>query len=114
MQVALETAHQGARQIETEPGRLRVYLKRMKKTFRVSHSAPAVAEPNHHPIRLPPGIHRQFLPPLFLHGAFAVLGQVQEYLHEALPVGPHRGQIFLNLPPAGDARVPEGRLDHDP
>ena len=107
MQVALETAHKGARQVEAKPGGLRVYLEWMKETFRVSHSAPGIAEPNHHPIRLSPGVHRQFLSLLLLHGAFAILGQVQEYLHQALPVGPHRVLIFLNLPSAGDSCVPQ-------
>ena len=85
----------------------------MKETFRVSHSASAIAEANHHSRRFPASLHRQFLSFLFLHGAFTILGQVQEYLHQALPVGPHRRQIFLNLPPAGDPCVPQRRLDHD-
>jgi hypothetical protein len=85
----------------------------MKETFRVGHSASGIAEVNDHPRRLPASVHRQFLPLLFLHGAFTILGQIQEYLHQALPVGPHRRQIFLNLPPAGDPGIPQRGLDHD-
>ena len=113
MQVTLETAHQGARQIKTKPGGMRLRLEWMKESLRVSYPASGIVEANRHPHSFPPGAHGQLLSLLVLHGALAILGQVEEYLHQALPVGPYGRQIFLQLPLAGDPAIPQRRLDHD-
>ena len=99
MQVTFKAAHQSAREIKAEPGRLGILLKGMEEPLRVGNPATGIAKANGDAQSVAPGSHDQFLLRLFLHGALAVLGQVEEDLHQALPVGPHRRQIVFDLPP---------------
>src|SRR5580658_1678265 len=113
MQVAFKTAHQGARKIKAQPGRLGVLLKRMEEPLRVCNPPAGIAEANRDSQVLAPGTHGQFLPLSFLHGALAVLCQVEEDLHQALTVSPHRRQILLYLPAGGYSTFTQRRLDDD-
>jgi hypothetical protein len=108
MQIALETAHQRAGKVKSQASRLCVGLKGMKEPLRVSHPAPGVTETNRYPQTFLTGAYRQ-LPALpFLHGALAVLGKVQEHLHQTLAVCPNRRQVVSDLPVAADPRFAQG------
>jgi hypothetical protein len=85
----------------------------MKEPLRVSHPTPGIAKANLDHDTFTPRAHGQFLPLLVLHGALAILSQVEEHLHQALAVGPNRRQIVLNFPPARDAAIAQGRLNHN-
>jgi hypothetical protein len=89
MQVAFKAAHQSAREIKAQPGRLGILLKWMEEALRVGDAAAGIAETNGDTQALAPGTHGQFLSLLFLHGSFAVLSQVEEDLHQTLTVRPH-------------------------
>jgi hypothetical protein len=55
--------------------------------------------------------HRHLLTAALLHGALAVLGEVQKHLHQALPVGPDRGNIVVDPPLHGHTVVEQRALD---
>jgi hypothetical protein len=81
------------------------HLEGAKEALRVGNPGSCIAEANHYSQCFAPGAHGQFLPLLEFHGALAILGQVEENLHQALPVSPHRGQIIFNLPSHRDSTI---------
>jgi len=68
---------------------------------------------NGHTRSFAPGDYCQFFALLLLQRAFAVLGQVEEHLHQTLAIGPHHGKIVFHLPLRGHAALAQRRLDHD-
>lgn len=79
----------------------------------MSYSRARVVEANAHPCPITARAHGQLLPAPRLHGTLAVLGEIKKYLHEALSINPHRGQIFFLLPTTHDAVFFKAGLDHD-
>jgi len=74
---------------------LGISLEGVEEPLRVGNAASGIAKANRYSQSFALGAHRQFFPRLFFHGALAVLGQVEEDLHQALPVSPHLGQIVF-------------------
>src|SRR5690349_8797915 len=77
------------------------------------YSAARVAKLYDHSLLFDSGVDGQLTARLVQKGAFAVLGEVEEDLHQTLPVGPDHRQALIYGPSQLDVFFPQRRLHHD-
>jgi hypothetical protein len=88
-------------------------LKGPEKPFRERHPAPCVSEPNRDSLRLAASADCELLVGFLLHCTFTVFDEIQEDLHQALPVRPNSRKIPLDFPVCGHAGITQRWLDND-
>src|ERR1700761_5528333 len=113
-QISSERTHERARQVEAQAGGFRVLLKGLEEYLRMFDAAPIVADRNQDALffrydgNVYPGIS------LIAQYPFAVLGQIQKDLHQAMGVCPDRGQLAGYFPRYFDIVLAEGGAADNP
>jgi len=106
-EVSSERTHQCSRQIQPEPCGLSALLKRPEEPLWIRNAAPGIAKADQHTLFVGRGRDREQTRRLAQHCSLAVLGQVEEDLHQTLTVGPHGREAGLDDPLQVDAFVAE-------
>ncbi len=77
---------------------MRAGLEWAEQTFGMRDAAAGVLDANYHTLAFGAGGNFERANGLIEHGALAILGEIEEDLHQALAVGPDGGQSGLDVP----------------
>src|SRR4029077_3109063 len=113
LDITLKCPHKGPRKIQSQPGRLGAWLKRLEQLFRIGNTRSGIDKSNNYGVLVERGSHGQISLILDLHCTLAVLHNVQERLQKRLAVSPDARKNVRDLPADGHLGFVERWLNHD-
>jgi len=88
-------------------------LERTEQSLGLGYSAASITEPYSYALLLDSGRDAKLAARLVQQCTFAVLSQIEEDLHQTLPVGPYRRNTWLHEPSQLDVFFAQRGFDHD-